>query len=155
MNGSDVAPLPIQVLQDQAPVAALGIGLAAQQDGRNPKEVFIQHLLDPALPHEPRKLPLVLRPSHATLSVSVEHLPGRGEAGFVEVLRVAEALQEEREIGAPGETGELGGVVQPHVEEALDAGPLQRSEELGRRLLRETDRIDLRGRTSASVNRTG
>lgn len=91
----------------------------------------------------------------STFSISVEDLSRRGEPGFVEVFGAAELLQEEREVGAPGEPGELGRVVQPHIEEKLDTAIIQRSEELGRRFLRETDRVDFRGLTSVSGNKTG
>ena len=124
MNGLDVAPCPIQVLDDQPPVATFGPCLAAQQHGRDPEDVLVYRLLDPALPHELRKSLFVLRPSHATLPVGAEHLPGRGEPGLVEVLRAAELLQKEREVGTPSESGELGGVVEPYVGEAANAGLL-------------------------------
>jgi hypothetical protein len=39
----------------------------------------------------------------------------------VDVLRATKLLQEEREVGATGEAGQSGGVVQAYVEEALDA----------------------------------
>lgn len=124
MNDPDAAPGLVQVLQDQTSVTMLGLGLAAQQHGWDPEEVSIQRLLHTALPYKPRKVPRVSRPSYASVPVSIEHLPGRCKPGFVEVLGAAEFLQEKWEIGAPGKPGELGGVVQPHVEEALDPGPL-------------------------------
>lgn len=73
----------------------------------------------------------------------------------MEVLCAAELRKEEREVIALGEPRQLGGVVQPYVEEPLYLGPLQRSEELGRRLFRKTDRIDFRMLTSVSENKTG
>src|SRR5215210_755141 len=117
----------------------LSSGLAAQQHRRNVEEVSIQRILDPALPQEIQERPLVVRPS-AAFSVGVEDLACRGQSGLVEVLRAAEPLQEERKIGTAGKPCEPGRVVQPHVEEALYTGVIQCSEELGRRLLRETDR---------------
>ena len=135
-------------------MAMLGTGLAAQQHRRNFEDISIQGLLDPALPQEFEECPLVVGPS-AAISVGVEDLACRGQAGLMDVLRIAEPLQEERKVSATGESGETGCVVQPYVEETLDAGILQRPEELGRRLLRETDRIDFRGLTSVSGNRTG
>ncbi len=135
-------------------MAMLRPGLAAQQHRRNFEEVSIERLLDPALLQEIQERPLVARPS-AAFSVGVEDLACRGKSGLVKVLRAAEPLQEERKVGTTGEPGEPGRVVQPHVEETLDAGVIQRPEELGRRLFRETDRIDFRGLTSVSGNRTG
>jgi hypothetical protein len=64
---------------------------------------------------------LVGRPTSA-VSVGVEDLTRRGERGLVDVFRVAEPLQEEGEVGATGEAGESGGVVQAYVDEAFDAG---------------------------------
>ena len=111
----DAAPLPVQVLQNQAPVAVLGPGLAAQQYRGNVEQVPVQSLLDPAFPQQVQERPLVARPS-AAVSVGVEDLARRGEQGFVDVLRMAELSQEKRKVGATGEAGELGGVVQANVE---------------------------------------
>ena len=121
MDGLDAAPLAVQVLQDQAPVAVFGPGLAAQQHRGNVEEVSVQLFLDPALAQEIQERTLVGRPT-STVSVGVEDLTRRGERGLVDVLRVAEPLQEEREVGATGEAGEPGGVVQAYVEQAFDAG---------------------------------
>ena len=154
MNGPDAIPLAVQVLQDQTPVAMLGCGLAAKQHRRNLEETSIQRLLDVALAQEIQVRPLVVRPS-ATVPISVEDLARRGEPGLVDVLRIAELLQEERQVGPAGEPGEPGRVVQPDVEETPDTGISQRSEELRRRPLRETDRIDFRGLASRFGNRIG
>ena len=132
----------------------LGLCLAAQQYRWNIEEVPVQRLLDPALPQEFEELPLVVRP-YPSLPVRIEKLTGWGEPWFVDVLRAAQLLQEEREVGLAGEPREPGRVVQPHVEEAPDAGLPQCPEELGRRLLREADRIDFRGLASVSGNRNG
>ena len=121
MDGLDAAPFAFQVLQDQAPVAVFGPGLAAQQHRGNVEEVSVQLFLDPTLAQEIQERALVGRPS-TTISVGVEDLTRRGEIRFVDVLRAAEPLQEEREVGATGEAGEPGGVVQAYVEQAFDAG---------------------------------
>jgi hypothetical protein len=154
VDGPDAAPLPVQVLEDETPVAVLCSGLTAQQHGGSVEEVTIQRFFDPAFPQQIQERPLVARP-YAAVPVGVQDLTRRGEPGLVNVLRAAEPLQEKREVGATGEAGELRGVVQAYVEQAFDAGVLQRPEELGRRLLRETDRVDFRGLASVSGNRTG
>ena len=154
MDGPDAAPFPVKVLKDQTPVAMLGSGLTAQQYRWNLEEVPVQRLLDPALPQKFEEFPLVVSP-YPVLPVGVEELAGWGEPWFVDVLRAAQFLQEERQVGASREPGEPGRVVQPHVEESPDASVLQFPEELGRRLLREADRIDFRGLASVSGNRAG
>jgi hypothetical protein len=121
MDGLDAVPLAVQVLQDQAPVAVFGPGLAAQQHRGNVEEVSVQLFLDPTLVQEIQERALVGRPT-SSVSVGVEDIPRRGERGLVDVLRVAEPLQKEREVGATGEAGEPGGVVQAYVEQAFDAG---------------------------------
>lgn len=121
MDGLDAAPPAVQVFEDQAPVAVFGPGLAAQQHRGNVEEVSAQLFLDPALAQEIQERTLVSRPI-STVSVGVEDLTRRGERGIVDVLRGAEPLQEEREVGATGESGEPGGVVQAYVEQAFDAG---------------------------------
>jgi hypothetical protein len=156
VNGPDAAPLPIQVLENKPPVAALGCGLATQQRRRSLLKTFpIQGLFDPTLPHKLQKTPLVRGPSLSSLPVSVEYIPGWGEQRFVEVLRATELSEKEREVVAFGEPRQLGRVVQPHIEEPLYSGLPQRSKEPGRRFLRKTDRVDFRTLTSVSGNRTG
>ena len=102
-------------------MAVFGPGLAAQQHRGNVEEVSVQVFLDPALAQEIQECTLVGRPTSA-VSVGIEDLARRGERGLVDVFRVAEPLQEEREVGATGEAGEPGGVVQAYVEQAFDAG---------------------------------
>jgi hypothetical protein len=135
-------------------VAVLWSGLAAKQYRRDVEEVPVQRFFDPALPQEVEERPLVVGPS-AALPVGVQDLTRRGEQGFVNVLGAAQLFQEERQVGPAGEPGEPGRVVQPDVEETPDTGISQRSEELRRRLLRETDRIDFRGLASRFGNRIG
>ena len=78
--GSDVTPLPIQVLKNETPVAPLGPGLATQQRRRNLfKKRPVQCFLDPALPHKLQKAPFIHGPSLLSLSVRVEYILGRGE----------------------------------------------------------------------------
>ena len=152
----DAAPLPIQVFENETPVATLGPGLATQKRRRRFFEKLpVQSLLDPALPHQLQKAPLVRGPSLFPLSVSVEYIPGRGEQRFVEVFRAAELFEKVREVVAFGEPRQLRGVVQPHVEEPLYPGFPQCPEEPGRRFLRKTDCIDFRTLTSVSGKRTG
>jgi len=121
MDGLEAAPLAVQVFQDQAPVTVLRFCLAAQQHRGNVEEVSVQLFLDPTLAKEIQERALVGWPS-TTISVGVEDLTRRGERRLVDVFRVAEPLQEEGEVGATGEAGEPGGVVQAYVDEALDAG---------------------------------
>src|SRR5918994_2239663 len=90
VNGPDAAPCPIQVLQDQAPVATLGSGFAAQHHRWSPEEASVQRLFDPARPHELQKTFFVARPSYAPFSVGVEHPAGRGEPGYVKILGIAQ-----------------------------------------------------------------
>jgi hypothetical protein len=120
MDGPNAAPLSVQVLQHQAPVAVFGPGLAAQQHRRDVEETSVQLFLDPTPTQEIQERTLVLSPCSA-VPVGVEDPARRGERGLVDVLRAAEPLQEEREVGSTGEAGEPGCVVQAHVNEAFDA----------------------------------
>ena len=89
VDGPNVAPLPVQVLQDQAAVAVLRSGLAAQQYRWDVEEILAQRLLDPALPQEVEERPLVVGP-FSTVSVGVQDLTRRGEQGFVDVIDAAQ-----------------------------------------------------------------
>src|SRR5262249_13214725 len=130
-------------------MAMLGRGLAAQQHGRPVEEAAVERRLDHALGHEGEEALFVRLPAASALFVVVEELPGRGEQRLMPVVGAAELAQEERQVFALGEGGELRGVVEAHVDEALDARAPQGSEEVGRRSLRKTDRIDLHGGASS------
>jgi hypothetical protein len=60
--------------------------------------------------------------------------------------------QKVRQILRLGEARELGGVVEPDVEQALDAGCLQATEEVLSRRLCETDCVDLHAGSSSPNN---
>src|SRR5690606_5604809 len=63
--------------------------------------------------------------------------------------------QEEGEVVPLGEAGQVGRVVQPDVDQPLDAGGPQRSEELLGRVPGETDRTDLHDASPPGANSDG
>ena len=54
-----------------------------------------------------------------------------------------------------GEAGKLRGVIQPHIEQALDAVSLQCAEELAGAFLGKTDAVDLHWSSSSSAKSAG
>ena len=84
--------------------------------------------------------PLVLFPSQRFLLVGVEDVARGRQLGVVLVVDVRDDVQKILQVAAFGEAGQLRDVVQPHVDQTLDAGFRERGEELLGRLAGETDR---------------
>lgn len=103
-------------------MAALRRSLAAQEDRSAVEGRSRQHRLDPALGHEREKASLVGLPvAVALLEVVEEPAIGRQER-FVRVLGAHEPREEERQVARLREARQLRRIVEPNVEQALDAG---------------------------------
>jgi len=122
MYDADRRPVCGKILGHQAAMAAVRLGLAAQQNGGKLKQRTIQLRLDLACPQQLKEALLVRRPIAAAFPVLVEHLLLGCEQRLVEVVGAAQLPQKEWQILLLGEAGELRGVVQPHVDQALYSG---------------------------------
>jgi hypothetical protein len=147
MHCSYIPPGLIQILGHQPAVAPLGRRLAAQQDRAPLEPVAIQLVLDLALGHQLEETLFVLSPRPLTLLVVIEERLGGSQQRLVVIVDMTQLTEEEFEIVALGEAGQLGDVVEPYVDELLDAGAVQGAEELSGTLPRKTDRVDLNGRS--------
>ena len=82
-------------------------------------------------------------PAALELLINVQHLLFWSQERFMFIGAVTNLAEEVREVGLFGESCELRGVVEPHIEEALDAMSFQRAEEFAGVFLGETDAVDL------------
>lgn len=80
-------------------------------------------------------------PVNDLVLVILEQLLRRGQIRNVYVIRPTYFFHEVLQIGALGKTGKLAGIIDADVDELLDAGILEQTEELSGVLLRETNGI--------------
>src|SRR5690606_39264587 len=94
-----------------------------------------RRLLDLTFLHELEELRSELRPGLPVLSVRSHHLLGWSQLGGVDVFHTADRVQEVGQIVLLGESGELGDVVDPDVDDPASARVDEEAEELLSRLL--------------------
>ena len=97
----------------------------------------------------------VLAPIAFALFECVENILGRRQQRLMLVFRAADLFQEIRQIRLLREPCQLRGIIQPHVQQALDAMRLQCAEKLSGAFLGETDAVDLHWSSSSSANNAG
>lgn len=95
--------------------------LAAQEDGLSREELPGQ-VLHPPVRQQGAKLSLVRAPSDPTLLVGIQKLLSGRQSRFVHILGAADLPEEVAEVVTLCEPGELRGVVEPHVDKAIDPG---------------------------------
>lgn len=138
----DVAPLPVQVLSDEPPMALVWAILAAQQ-AASCQLLPHQGRLDSAFCHQRKELTFVSFPSTFRFLVPDEHGLRGSEDRKVDVGNPADRLRKEPEIVLLREACELRDVVEPDVNETACARSLQTTKELLGRLLGETQSEEL------------
>ena len=121
----------------------LGRGLATQQNGSFCEAVFGKPGFDVSGANKGKVSLGVDVPIAFVLLIRVENVLGGGEERFVFIVGTADFAQEEGQIRLLCKSGQLGGVIEPYVEEALDSVGFQNAEELTGALLGETDAVDL------------
>lgn len=142
MADCKAAPLGSEVFENEAAVAMVGRGFAAEKHGWNGEQGRTEGGFDFALMHEPEKSLLVVLPTAFVFLVGVKHFLGRSEHRFMDIFGAANFAQEILKVFALRETRELRTVVEANVEEAPNVVILQDREESPRRFFRETDGID-------------
>lgn len=116
MDGLDVPPLLLQILDDEPSVTSVRRGLAAQQHARYAKAGLGYDSGNIALGHQCPEGRLVLFPTPLPLPVAVQDFLGRREQRLVGILDAGDAVEEKREVGRLRKSGELGAVPQPYVD---------------------------------------
>ena len=112
------APLALEVLDDQPPMAVVWLVLAAEE------AALVDHvpgdrLVDSALLHQAQELGLVDRPGAAVLLVRVEDVGGGCELRDMHVVDLADFPKEEDQVVALAESRKLARVVEAHIDHAL------------------------------------
>ena len=120
MGDLDAAPMLVQVLRDETPVAVVGLVFAAQEATVR-DDLPGDRLLDPPLPHQGEEAILVGLPVALPLFEVVEDYLRRGKRGKVDVLHAAKLIEKVGEVVLLGETGELRPIVEPYVDDASGA----------------------------------
>jgi len=116
---------------------------AAEQDRFLFKAVFREDRLHLSRADESKIGVGVGLPTSLDFFISVQNsLRGR-EQRFMLINRSADFFDKVGEVGLLGEGGKLGGVIEAHVKQALDAVSFQRAEELSGAFLGKTDAVDL------------
>src|ERR1035438_2586068 len=130
-------------------------GLAAQQDGLLLEALSGEDRFDLSGADETEIGLRVSVPASLVLLECVQHLLRGGELGLVFIGCAADFFQEVGQVSLLGKRGELGRVVQPHVEQPLNAVSLQCAEELAGAFLGKTDAVDLHLSSSSSAKSAG
>lgn len=152
MDDTHVVPFRRQVLGYQPSVAVFRRRLAAKQDRRHVEPSPVDQVLNLALAEQGQKPPLVFLPGDGLLLVAVQEVLVGGKDGQMMILCPADLVEEVFQVGALGKGGELGGVVQPDVDQAPDSGPLEELEEFGGAFPGETDCVDFHDSGSSRSN---
>lgn len=117
--------------------------LAAQQNCLPGETCRRNRGLDLPGPHQGEEFAGVGIPAALLLFICVQHSLLRSKTRLMLIIAVANLAEEVGKVGLFGEPGELGGVIEPHIEESFDAVGLQCAEEFAGALLGKTDAVDL------------
>lgn len=141
MLGCQVTPVLLAVVHDEAAVAKMGRCLTAMQAALL-DEGGINLLFNFLLPNEVEESQFVGRPVLFVLPVGSQNVGRRSQHREVDVVDVADFLEEIPQVVALRESRELGHIVESNVDDALSAATPQQFEELRRALLRESNCVD-------------
>lgn len=160
------SPFFVEILADETPVAVMRLVFRAEET-RALKHLRFEAMLDLPFRHQPQKALLVCPPIALFFLVRFEHRVGRREQRLVQVLNASDLSKEVGKIVRLGEARELRCVVQPDIDDLLDAGPQKTFEKSLCVGLSESDcrnvclahnrhsaAIDPRGRGCGSTNAT-
>ena len=144
MDNFDVSPMLFQILGYEPPMASVRLVLAAQQASVG-DNLFRNRRLNSPLAHKRNEAILVGCPFTTPFPVVVQQLLRRGQRGQVNVLHPAELAQEKREVVLLRKTGKLRAIVEPHVDDTLDARLTKQIKKTVGRLFCESDGRDFHG----------
>jgi hypothetical protein len=117
MHHGEITPVPSEILEREAAVATLRRLLTAEEGGRDVEQPSVNVAFYPPRCQQFEKPLFVGMPPQFLLAIAGEQVRGRRQRGLVEIFDAAEFPQEVPQIVAFRESGELGGVVAPDVDE--------------------------------------
>jgi hypothetical protein len=142
MNNLHIRQMLSPPLGDEAAVAVVRDGFGAEETWMAiESQKLSANGLGIAFDQKGEKGGLVRQPV-AVGPVVVEDLGGRGQFGTVLVFDAKSLSQQESQVVALGESGQLGSVAQADVNDSVDASFLKEVDELLQRLLGVSDRVD-------------
>ena len=103
--------------------------------------------------YEPEEAIFVVGPRPFAFLKCIEHFLGGRKQRLVPVFRVADFPHKKRHVIPLGKARQLRHIIQTHIQQALDAGALQKSEELLSRFFCKTDGIDFHSGIVSYSNR--
>jgi hypothetical protein len=143
MNDLDVWPDPGEALGDEAAMAALGCGLAAEQATDTFLEQgSIEDVRDTSSIHqrlEARDIPFPVM----VFAIVIANLGGRRQLRKMDVASAVEALEKPSKVVLLGEPRELPARFEADIDDLFDPIVGEESEEALGRLLREPDGVEL------------
>ncbi len=116
MHNSHVGPLALQILDDQAAMAVLGGRFTAQQYAGGRKLLRVEFLFDLTFFHQLQELGFVYAPVPFVFFKGIQDILRGGQQRFMHIIGVAQFAQEEGQVIAFGEGGQLRHIVQPHID---------------------------------------
>jgi hypothetical protein len=123
-----LAPVAGEKIGDEAAMAFLRAGFGAEKrDLGGPRE-RVETCGDTALFHHCEKIRFIGGPILGA-AISLEKFRRRGEQRLVEVFNSADFSQKEGEVRMLGEAGELAAAILANVDDLLDSGVREQSEE--------------------------
>jgi hypothetical protein len=132
LDAKAASPTIVEIFADEGAVAAVRFVLGAEQAGAL-QRLRLHVLLDLALRHQVEKVPRKGLPVALVGLVGLHDRLGGRKKRLVHIVDTADLLQEERKVIGLGEAGKLRGIVQPDIDDRLDAGLLQAIEKIFRR----------------------
>lgn len=138
MDNFYTIPLIVKIFGNQTTVAPCGLVLAAQQ-ARFMKEFRADGFFNLSLGKQSQKVFFVSLPVSFILFEIVKDLLCGRQHGLVDVIYLADRSEKITKVIALGKTRQLGNIVKPYVDDALDPCPHQARKKLLSRLLRETN----------------
>lgn len=135
------SPASSEIFRHQSAVAVMRLVLATQQ-ASTLDSFWIDFLFNFPFLHQFQKRGFIDTPVAFVLFVGIEDVLSGCEHRQVDVVDVGDFLEKVLEVVTLRKSGELGDVVETHIDDALGAALAQESEELGGGFFGEADGVD-------------
>jgi hypothetical protein len=123
-----LAPVAGEKIGDEAAMAFLRAGFGAKKRDLGRPRKRVETRGDTALFHDCEKIRFIGGPIFGA-AIGLEEFRRRGEQRLVEVLDSGDCFQKEGEVRMLGEAGELAAAILANVDDLLDSGAREQSEE--------------------------
>jgi hypothetical protein len=121
MDCFNVTPFVREIFDYEAPVAFVWRRFATQEHARRVEDRTVNTVLDAAFCEQGGESRLVFVPGNPLLAVGGEHLNRGREQQLVAIGRITDGEEEESQVVAFSERGQLRGVVEPDVDKLTNS----------------------------------